>query len=165
MTKVPAPGTVLHGILGIEVENIGKVRIGVIHHEIQALLRHFMTVNMPKEPVMSDKDIFRQILPEDIALKFAVISRTVRPERLCFQQLMRIHYVVGSCSGKKDLLPVSIRLVPEDCPPRFIQSVQRSVLVLDILSESAVVSFAVVFISLAVEFVVYLPADNAFPEA
>ena len=73
---------------------------------------------------------------------------------------MRIGGITGRRPGHIDFLPLRIGLIPENCPPGFVQSVQRTVFFLKEHTESRRIAFGIKLIHLTVKLIVNLPADD-----
>ena len=116
---------------------------------------------MVEQTVSRDKISRFPVSPQNIRLHPGKPAGTVRHEPVIVQQIGWIVAVIQHRTGRKNLVPIRIRLAPYYRSPRLIQGSQCDILLLQKAPESNLVRLRVELIRLAVDFVVDLPAHHA----
>ena len=163
---MPRPFAVVEVVRGpgIPVQTEREVRVGIIGIYVQHLIQQPVVVQVPEEAVGGDEIAGFDVRTQDVRLHFREAQAAFRDEPGIVQQQMRVMAAVQHRARAMDLAPVCVGFAPENGSPRLVERVDRTVLLLRILTECRVIGIGIELVRLAVELVVELPAhDRGMP--
>ncbi len=142
------------------INPVGKVRITVIHIDVQDVPGHLMIVQPAEHSIGRHKHARFDELPENLCLHGTERQRACGHKAHVIQEQRRVVGCNGIGMRHIDLFPVCIGLAPEHRSPGFVERIKRSVLFLQEHTECLPIRLGEEIIGFTVQFIVDLPADN-----